>query len=144
MLFRRCPLLETKCGWNAKSTLLSGLTRGGLARTKLMLKVRGPIWTLILHCKILLGEQIQSCFKKFIFHESTYKSPSYASTPCSYLSFQFDWQPLYFYIAFFSWSVFSRIRGEYGEIQSIYSKYGKIRTRKTPNRNIFHAASTFF
>ena len=40
------------------------------------------------------------------------------------------------------WSAFSRIRTEYREIQSIspYSvKYGKIRTRVTPNTDTFHA-----
>ena len=35
------------------------------------------------------------------------------------------------------WSVFSRIRTEYGEIQSIQSKCGKIRTRITPKYEYF-------
>ena len=35
------------------------------------------------------------------------------------------------------WSVFSRIRTECGEIQSIQSKFGKIRTRITPNTDTF-------
>ena len=39
----------------------------------------------------------------------------------------------------FFWSVFSRIRSKYGEIQSIQSEYGKIRTKKTPNTDSFYA-----
>ena len=42
----------------------------------------------------------------------------------------------------FFWSVFSRIRTEYGEILrtlSIQSECGKIRTRKTPNTDTFLA-----
>ena len=42
-----------------------------------------------------------------------------------------------------AWSVFSRIRAEYGEIYGvslrIQSKCEKIRTRKTPNTDIFHS-----
>ena len=40
----------------------------------------------------------------------------------------------------FFWSVFSCIWSEYGEIQSmsLYLVDGKIRTRKTPNTDIFH------
>ena len=41
------------------------------------------------------------------------------------------------------WSVFSRIRIEYGEIRSIQSEHRKIRTRKTPNLDIFHAVPVF-
>ena len=143
MLLQRCPLLETKCGCNANSTLLSGLTSWGLARTKVVSKVKGPIWDLVLYCKILLGEQIRNCFKKFIFHESTYKSPSYTSTSCCHSLFQFDWQPLYFCIVFFFWSVFSRIRSEYGEIQSEYlvrvfsPNMGKYRPEKLRMRTSF-------
>ena len=41
----------------------------------------------------------------------------------------------------FFWSIFSRIRTEYGEILRIQSKCGKIRTRKTPkghfSRSVF-------
>ena len=45
----------------------------------------------------------------------------------------------------FFWSVFLRIRAEYGDIRRyvslrIQSECGKIRTRKTPNRVTFHAA----
>ena len=44
----------------------------------------------------------------------------------------------------FCWSVFSRIRTEYGEILRIQSKCGKIKTRKTPNMDTFHAVSSSF
>ena len=43
----------------------------------------------------------------------------------------------------FSWSVFSRIRTEYGEIIRIQSEYRKIRTRKTANTNTFYAVIVF-
>ena len=36
------------------------------------------------------------------------------------------------------WSTFCRIRTEYGEIWSIQSKFGKMRTRISPNTNTFH------
>ena len=39
----------------------------------------------------------------------------------------------------FFWFVFSRIRSKYGEIQSIQSECGKIRTKKTPNTDNFYA-----
>ena len=39
----------------------------------------------------------------------------------------------------FFWSVFSRIRTQYGEIRSIQSECRKIRTRKTPNTYTSHA-----
>ena len=42
----------------------------------------------------------------------------------------------------FFWSVFSRIRTEYGEVGvylRIQSRCGKMRTRKTPNTGTFHA-----
>ena len=46
------------------------------------------------------------------------------------------------YLEFF-WSVFSRIRTEYGDLQSLYfrtqSEYGKIRIRKAPNTDTFYA-----
>ena len=45
------------------------------------------ILILVLYYKILFGEQVLNCSKKFIFHKSTYKSPSYVSTPCTHLSF---------------------------------------------------------
>ena len=38
----------------------------------------------------------------------------------------------------FFWSVFSRIRTEYGVSLRIQSECGKIRTRKTPNTDTFH------
>ena len=45
----------------------------------------------------------------------------------------------------FFWSVFSRIRTEYGEyILRNQSKCGKIRTRKTPNTDTFHAIIYLF
>ena len=37
------------------------------------------------------------------------------------------------------WSVFSLIRTEDEEILRIQYEYGKIRARKTPNTNTFHA-----
>ena len=39
----------------------------------------------------------------------------------------------------FFWSVFSRIWTEYGEIRSIRSECGKIRTKKTPDTDNFYA-----
>ena len=42
----------------------------------------------------------------------------------------------------FFWSVFSRIRTEYGGILRIQSECGKIRTRKTPNTDTFHVVCT--
>ena len=42
------------------------------------------------------------------------------------------------YLKFF-WSLFSRIRTEYGEIQSIQSECGETRSRKSPNTNSFQA-----
>ena len=46
------------------------------------------------------------------------------------------------YSEFFQ-SVFSRIRTEYGEIRSIQSECGKIRTRKTPNTDTFYAVVVY-
>ena len=46
----------------------------------------------------------------------------------------------------FLWSVFSRIRNDYGEIRvspCIQSEYGRIRIRKTPNTDTFHAVKGF-
>ena len=43
----------------------------------------------------------------------------------------------------FFWSVFFRIQTNYGDIQSIQSECGKIRTRKTPNKDTFHKVYTF-
>ena len=40
------------------------------------------------------------------------------------------------------WSVFSCIRTEYGDLRRFQSEYRKIRTRKTPYLNNFHAVST--
>ena len=45
----------------------------------------------------------------------------------------------------FFWSVFSRIQTEYGEIPSISRSVhscGKIRTRKYPNTDTFHAVTS--
>ena len=39
----------------------------------------------------------------------------------------------------FFWFVFSSIRTEYGQILRIQSECGKIRTRKTPNKDTFHS-----
>ena len=40
------------------------------------------------------------------------------------------------------WSMFSRIRTEYGEIRSIqYSECRKMQTRITPNKDTFHVVS---
>ena len=39
----------------------------------------------------------------------------------------------------FSWSEFSHIRTDYGEIRSIQCECGKMRTRKTPNTDTFYA-----
>ena len=50
------------------------------------------------------------------------------------------------YLEFF-WSIFSRIRTEYGERYlvslRIQSESGKIRTRKSPNTDTFHAVFVF-
>ena len=43
----------------------------------------------------------------------------------------------------FFWSVFFRLRTEYGEIRNIQSKCGKIRTRKTTNTDTFYAVNLF-
>ena len=40
------------------------------------------IWALVLYWKILFREQIHSYSKAFLFNKLTYKTPSYASTPC--------------------------------------------------------------
>ena len=44
------------------------------------------------------------------------------------------------------WSVFSRIRTEYGELRGIFriqSEWGEIRTRKSPNKDFFYAVDLF-
>ena len=47
------------------------------------------IWALVLYWKILFTEQIHSYSKAFLFNKKifSYKSPSYASTPCIHPSF---------------------------------------------------------
>ena len=40
-----------------------------------------------------------------------------------------------------SWSAFSRVWTEYGEIRSIYSKCGKMQIRITPNMDTFYAVN---
>ena len=45
------------------------------------------IWILVLYYKILSGEQVLNCNKKFLLHKSTNKSLSYVSTPCTHSSF---------------------------------------------------------
>ena len=99
---QRRQLLETKCGWNANSTLPSGLTSWGLAGSKLGSKVKGPVSLGYLYLSTLREDLIwgtnSQLRQKISFPQINLQIllpvfQLFALTRPS--SFQLDWQPLH-------------------------------------------------
>ena len=96
---------------------------------------------------VTFTEEILNVKYHFLCSVKFWEGSKYASDnlPAKlFINFYYLLSPLlrekYPYSEFF-WSLFSRIRTEYGEILRIQSKYWKIQTRKTPNTNTFLAVS---